>query len=419
MKKLLSALCLCIAMFAVVPNASISAAGTISGNDYTLSYEVIGGNMTITGLEAEVPVDVIIPNEIDGYLVTSIGESAFSGCTYLTTIDLPDNLKSIGKNAFSGTNLTSVTIPKYLTSVGYDTYYKESPFVNSKLSSVTIEDGMVTIPGYLFAQCSTLTKITIPDSVTEIGANAFNGCKLTEAGITFSDNLKIIGGSVFRGNDFKSLTLPDTITSIGDNAFNGCTYLTSIDLPDSLTFIGEYAFSGTSLSTVTIPKYLTSIGYDSYYKESPFFNSKLSSATIEDGMVTIPSYLFAQCSTLTKITIPDSVTEIGANAFNGCDDLTIYGFAGSYAETYANENNIPFAEVSEIPTKPTTPDKIQGDLDGDEEISIVDIVIVAKIVLNHETETLTADVIISADLSNDNIVNSIDLSIIKYLLLKK
>jgi hypothetical protein len=165
--------------------------------------------------------------------------------------------------------------------------------------------------------------------------------------------------------------------------------LTDITIPDGVTSIGDYAFSScTSLTDITIPNGVTSIG----------------------------DYAFSRCTSLTDITIPNSVTSIGNWAFWGCGNLTIYGNIGSYAQTYAEENGIPFADISEIPVKPTPGAAGSGDLDGDGKISITDIIAVAKIV--HNQVPLTEETFAVADISGDNTVNAIDLSIIKYLLLK-
>ncbi len=136
---------------------------------------------------------VIIPNTINGTTVTSIGSWAFSGCTSLTSITIPNSVTSIGSWAFSGcTSLTSITLPNSVTSIG---------------------DGA-------FSGCTSLTSITLPNSVTSIGSWAFSGCR-----------------------SLTSITLPNSVTSIGDEAFSHCSSLTSITIPNSVTSIGYRLFS--------------------------------------------------------------------------------------------------------------------------------------------------------------------------------
>ena len=170
-------------------------------------------------LNGELVTELVIPNS-----VTSIGNSAFSCCTGLTSINIPDSVTSIGNYAFQNcTCLTSVTIENGVTSIG------NSAFENcTSLTSITIPDSVTSIGNYAFYGCRGLTSITIPDSVTSIGEYAFRNC----AGLT-------------------SITIPDSVTSIGACAFYNCTSLTSISIPDSVTSIGSSAFyCCTSLTDV-------------------------------------------------------------------------------------------------------------------------------------------------------------------------
>ena len=152
--------------------------------------------------------------------VTSISDSAFSGCTSLTEIVIPDSVTSIGESAFSGcTSLSKVDLPKKLT----------------------------TIEAYTFSGCSSLESIVIPDGVTAIGT-------WFEYGNTYYS-------SSFSGcTSLKEIVIPDSVTTIGSSAFEGCTSLAEITIPDSVTEIGSSAFSGcTSLSKVKLSNKLTII----------------------------------------------------------------------------------------------------------------------------------------------------------------
>ncbi len=203
----------------------------------------------------------------DGY-VTSIGNAAFSGCSSLASITIPDGVTLIGNAAFFGcSSLASITIPDSVTSIG------ELAFHNcGALTSITIPEGVTEIGYQAFYGCSSLVSVTIPDSVTSIGGQAFDKCSSLE-----------------------SITIPEGVTSIGEFAFYDCTSLTSITIPDSVTEIGWNAFSGCS---------------------------SLASITILDGVTSIGESAFYGCSSLVSITIPDSVTSIGWNAFRGCSSLT-------------------------------------------------------------------------------------------------
>ncbi len=224
--------------------------------------------------------------------------------------------------------------------------------VTSAVIPETINEVSVTSIGYeAFEHCNSLTSITIPDSVTSIDDYAFWNCNsLTSINVESNNkNYTSIKGILFNKNkttiihypqglESKNYEIPNSVTSIWGEAFRGCSSLTSITIPDSVTSIGSYAFGGcSSLTSITIPDSVTSIG--SYaFRDC----SSLTSITIPDSVTSIGTSCFKYCSSLTSITIPDSVTSIGWDAFSGCKKLTIHCFKGSYAESYAKDNNIPY-----------------------------------------------------------------------------
>ena len=183
----------------------------------------------------------------------TIVDEAFSYCTSLTNVVIPDSVVNIGNDAFNGCkSLSSVTIPVSVTSIGDGAFgYCTS------LTSVTIPDGVTSIGYYAFEGCTSLTRIAIPDSVTSISDGAFRDC-----------------------TSLTSITIPDRVTEIGYDAFYYCTSLTNIVIPDSVTSIGDYAiYYCPSLKGIVIPESVTEIGekalgyyYDSgeYYKNDGF-----------------------------------------------------------------------------------------------------------------------------------------------------
>ena len=387
---------------------------TIPENFSNLTAEDFVSLKNLTHAAFPITAIALIPkNKLQNAVITSgtnIENSAFSGCTSLTSVTIPDSVTSIGYEAFrSCSSLTSVTIPDNVINIGigafngcsslesmtiafvgnkanktssdtyqypfgyifgtssytggtaveqryygsstssttYDTYYIPSSlrsvtvtggnilygaFYNcSMLTSVTIPDSVTSIASCAFEACSNLTSITIPDSVTSIGWSAFSGCTgLTEiyytgdvaswcgisglGDIMSSGRMLYIGGEEVEGD----LVIPDGVTSIGSYAFYNCSGLTSITIPDSVTSIGNYAFEGCSgLTSITIPDSVTSIGRYAFYG-----CSGLTSITIPDSVTSIGSSAFSDCSGLTSITIPDSVTSIGSSAFSDCSGLT-------------------------------------------------------------------------------------------------
>ena len=252
----------------------------------------------------------IIPNS-----VTSIGSSAFSGWSGLTSVTIPNSVTTIGQSAFYGcSGLTSVTIPNSVTSIGTSAFSS-----CSGLTSVTIPNSVTSIGGSAFSGCSGLTSVTIPNSVTSIGNNAFYGCSgLTS--VTIPNSVTSIGTSAFNGcSDLTSVTIPNSVTSIGEDAFWGCSGMTSVTIPNSVTSIGNNAFLGTAWYN-NKPDGLVYAGNVAYkYKGTMPANRSI---TLKDGTVAITPSAFRDCSGLKSVTIPNSVTSIGNNAFYGCSGLT-------------------------------------------------------------------------------------------------
>ena len=189
--------------------------------------------------------------------VTSIGDYAFSFCTGLTSIEIPASVKTIGNYAFQGCwGLTSIEIPASVTSIGY------AAFITCiYLTSINIPASVTTIGDWAFANCTGLTSINIPASVTSIGYSTFLNCISLEsisvaAGNTIYDSrincnalIETASNTLMLG--CKNTVIPNTVTSIGDNAFDGCEELKEITIPASVTSIGNYAFQEcTSLTTV-------------------------------------------------------------------------------------------------------------------------------------------------------------------------
>ncbi len=300
---------------------------------------------------------IVIPETVNydnvTYSVTNIGSSAFSGCSGLTSVTIPNSVTSIGDYAFSRcSGLTSVTIPNSVTSIGNYAFNS-----CSGLTSVTIGSGVTSIGNYAFYGCESLTSITIPNNVTSIGDYAFFSCSgLTS--VTIGSGVTSIGGQAFYNcswklqkvivpdiaawcgisfsdcfsnplfyahhiynddnTEIKDMVIPNSVTSIGGFAFQGCSGLTSVTIPNSVTSIGRSAFTSCSgLTTVTIPNSVTSIDDYAFSDCSGF-----TSVTIPNSVTSIGEGAFYGCSSLTSVTIPNSVTSIGGSAFSGCSGLT-------------------------------------------------------------------------------------------------
>ena len=349
----------CASLISVTIGNGVTSIGNFAFEDCTsLTSVTIPDSVTSIGGSAfdgcTSLTSITIPNSVE-----SIGWSAFSGCTSLTSITIPDSVTDIGTSAFSGcTFLISVTIGNGVTSIGFTPFY-DCPNLNeidyngtisqwksiqgySNVSkSVNCTDGVfkniVTIDSleYEFGDnkasivgyTGTIKNLTIPESIsyedhtfeiTSIADSAFLNC-----------------------TSLTSLTIPDSVTRIGDSAFEDCTSLTSITIPYSVTSIGFSAFEGcTNLTSINVEE-----GNTNYSSQNGvLFNDDKTELIqypigneraiydVPNSVTSIGDSAFSGCTSLTSVTIPDSVTSIGNSAFNDCLNLNKTYFSGTISQ---------------------------------------------------------------------------------------
>ncbi len=312
----------------------------------------------ITGIKDKTVKNIVVPD-----YVTSIGGGAFSGCSSLESITLPfvgGSKKSASDTyqypfgyIFGTSNYTGgVSTTQYYYGSSTSSTTSTTYYIPSSLKTVTITGGNMLRGA--FSYCTGLKSVTIGSGVTSMGYSAFAGCTGLKS-ITILNGVKSIGDYAFSGcTGLTSVTIGSGVTSIGSDAFENCTGLnavhisdiaawckisfgnayanplyyaknlylngklvTELVIPDGVTSIGSWAFDDcTGLVSVTIPSSVTSIGYSAFR-----YCTGLKSVTIPNSVTSIGNYAFYNCTSLTSITIPNSVTSIGPYAFRNCTGL--------------------------------------------------------------------------------------------------
>lgn len=362
-KKLLAVILSALILVGAMPVVAVSAAEEFEADGF--KYTTNDASATVTGYTGDA-TDIVIPAQLGGLPVETIGNSAFEGkeitsvtlpeglkviendafrdcknltgivipdtvknvngyafsdCTALKTIELSSSLEYIGPAAFKATAVESVEIPKSLDKGDYNyttTNYEfngETISVNNgpfglcdNLKTVTFEEGTTQIAEELFIGCTGLEEITLPETITVIESSAFEKC------------IRL-----------KKIVIPENVTEIQSYAFGNCISLKDVTLNTNLTYLGNSAFRGTAIESIEIPRSLDKANY-SYSTTNYSFNGQsysvndgpfalcenLKTVTFQKGTNQIAEKLFAGCTGLEEITIPDTVTAIETSAFEDC-----------------------------------------------------------------------------------------------------
>lgn len=314
---------------------------------YTFDTDATTGAQTaqVVGVASDFEGELVIPEAVSGYTVTSIAKSAFEDNAKITRASIPASVSSIGYNAFSGcSELTEATIADGSSAFPETTNVVQTPafmFSNcEKLETVHLPNTAQMIPASMFAGCTSLKTVNIPEGVTTLRSNVFNGCTSLEQ-ITLPSTLTSMSEAQIFMNctSLKSISIPAGVTSLGTSTFSGCTSLEQVDLgqltgintqdfknctslksvtiPNSVTTISDNAFDGAGLTSIVLSSNITELG------KSAFANCvSLTKAVLDTPNATIGKYLFQDCTSLTDVELGEGMTATGQYMFSGCTALT-------------------------------------------------------------------------------------------------
>ncbi|MCL2088365.1 MAG: leucine-rich repeat protein [Oscillospiraceae bacterium] len=326
--------------------------------------------------------DVVIPAELDGYTVTAIGDLVFQNRHDITSVSMPETVNSIGSYAFQNCH---------------------------NLESINIPDGLVSIGNYTFQNCYALESLSIPESVTSIGIYTFDACYNLTVYCSYNSAAHIYAEDnginyVLLDIDFEYIIENCGITITKYYGANLHVNIPAFINGYLVTAIGDYAFQNRfDIKSVIIPSRVTSIGNYAFQN-----CHSLESIKLPDNIISIGYYAFQNCHSLVFMDIPSvNLASVGLNAFLDCNtDLVINGFSGSYAERYANNNNIDFSVVY-----------LAGNPTGTGSITVADIIAVRNHILG--SMPLCQDALSAADINKDGIVNIFDMISIRNVILNR
>lgn len=247
--------------------------------------------------------------DLSGALIDEIPDGAFSGRWALDKVVLPSTLRTIGSRAFYETRLTSIDIPKGVTSI------KDYAFYNSqKLEKADLPDSLTSIGEYAFNRCFSLQSVKIPAKLTTVSRSAFQSCR-SLANLELHDSITTIGAYAFGGCAFSELKIPASIRTIAEGAFEMSSNLTKLTLNEGLERIGEMAFRQSPIDTLNCPSSLRYIG-NSAFDDC----TSLRQINLNEGLTNIDNYAFAH-TIPTEVVLPSSLEYCAEGAFDDCDSL--------------------------------------------------------------------------------------------------
>lgn len=343
--------------------------------------------------------------------VTTLKEKAFYGCSSLLSIDIPGSVSVIGELAFDAC---------------------------SHLEEVKLHEGLQEIKDMAFYYCGALTRIHIPASLTKVALDAFGHCDGLTMLTVDPDNKEYDSrddcNAIIKKNTntlllgCQSSIVPESVTAIGAGAFNGCTKLTSISIPSSVTAIHDMAFNGCKgLKEVSIPSTVTSLGCGAFWG-----CTSLTSIVLPEGMSVISEHAFDGCYALKEVTLPSTTTKIGSDAFFGCSRLKSVTVLFTtplpiIASTFSSRRSatlyVPLGSIADFKNADVWKDFKSivewfpmGDVNHDGSVNVLDVTLVIDYILDKKPENFHYE---EANVNGDEYINVLDVTKIIDIILGK
>ena len=279
--------------------------------------------------------------------VTKIGEYAFFKSEELIEVELPHSLRRINHMAFG----YCYKLPLLIIPEGVEHIEKSIIYRCPMLTKIELPGSIKLIEGSFAGECENLTTITLGNDCTtyvlqngvlfdyEMEELICHPAGLDDLSYSIPEKVRVVGVYAFAENkNLLEISIPEGLVTIDSCAFTGCVNLKSINLPNSISTLGIYAFYGCEkLKSIQLPPNIEWIDQQAFYN-----CYSLQEIVVPSKVTRIGTAVFSNCTSLKKIVIPTSVTSITNSAFDGSPNVVIYGENGSFAETFANEHNIPF-----------------------------------------------------------------------------
>ncbi len=356
------------------------------------SYEIQNEKIVITGYNGT-STQLTIPAEIDGKSVVKIENNAFKDNKNLASVTISEGVKDIGDSAFENcTNLSTITLPTTITHIGKNAifntaYYNDES--NWKLKRVTVDTDINIGSG---------TQETIPweDILAPTLQYLYLGTALIECEYSGRYRIKqgttVIADYAFqKSEDAKKIEFPQSLIAIGKHAFDGCVSIETFNITDNVEI------DATSLYNTGFYNNSENWENNALYLGTRLVTANGEEIIVKDGATQIISGAING----KNVVIPKSVTDIHQNAFTSAENVTIFGYADTFAETYANENNIKFVNLENI---------TKGDVNFNGELDVEDYKILCDITILEQTTSFV--VTPAGDMNEDGVIDGFDVIIL-------